>query len=199
MAEAATRYISPEEYLAIEREAKEKSEYWNGRMYAMAGGKPPHNRLAVNVSSDLNFKLRDTPCLTFNSDQRLLIDDTGLYTYPDISVSCGEPQFFDGDCLQNPILIIEVLSPSTSAYDRGDKFAHYRRIESLQEVMFISSKHVFIELFRRDNENRWMLEEITDIDGAFRLESVQLTLNVKDVYDKVELENPASLRPEIGS
>jgi Uma2 family endonuclease len=199
MGEAAPDYISPEEYLAIERAAKEKSEYWNGRMYAMAGGKPPHNRVSVNVSSDLNSKLRNTPCLTFNSDQRLLIDDTGLYTYPDISVACGEPQFFDGDCLQNPILIVEVLSPSTSSYDRGGKFAHYRRILSLKEVVFISSEHIFIEVFRRDNENRWMLEEVSDLGGSFFLESVQLMLNVKDIYDKVNFEEAAPLRPEIGS
>ncbi|HEY7392350.1 MAG TPA: Uma2 family endonuclease, partial [Bryobacteraceae bacterium] len=117
-------FLTPEEYLEIERRAEFKSEYFAGEMFAMSGGTGPHSRLAVRISSDLERQTRDRNCSVFNSDLRVQVSATGLYTYPDISALCGEPRYLDQvrDVLLNPSLIAEVLSPSTEAYNRGRKF-----------------------------------------------------------------------------
>src|SRR5919198_4874617 len=118
---------TPEEYLALERAARHKSEYVNGRIYALAGASRAHNLIVVNVSAELRAQLRGRPCETYASDMRVKVSQTGLYTYPDVVVVCGEPRFEDAqvDTLLNPTVIIEVLSESTESYDRGEKFAHY--------------------------------------------------------------------------
>src|SRR5712692_10164216 len=132
--------VTPEEYLARERDAEHKSEYFDGEIFAMAGGSPQHSAIIFNVNGLLFPQLRGGPCRGFNSDMRVKVSETGLYTYPDLVVLCGEPQFDDEhqDTLLNPTLIVEVLSPTTKAYARGDKFSHYRWLESLQEYLLVA-------------------------------------------------------------
>ena len=126
-------FITPEQYLEIERKAADKSEYHSGQMFAMAGASREHNLITANVVGELRSLLRGRPCKTYPSDMRVLVLATGLHTYPDVSVACGEPEFLDGalDVLLNPLVIVEVLSSSTEPYDRGAKFALYQHLPSL--------------------------------------------------------------------
>src|SRR5580765_534258 len=135
MSTLAKEYYTPEQYLALEREAEYKSEYINGQIYAMLGASREHIVIAVNLVSELRTQFRGRPCEVYNSDMRVKVNPTGMYTYPDVTATCGEPVFDDKqrNTLTNPNVIIEVLSPSTEVYDRGVKFAHYRRLRSLTD------------------------------------------------------------------
>jgi Uma2 family endonuclease len=126
----AAQRLTPDEYLAIERSAELKSEFCAGEMFAMAVASPPHVLITSNVNRELGTQLKKRPCRVYSSDLRVEVSQTGLYTYPDVVVVCGEQQFDDerGDTLLNPTLIVEVLSTTTAAYDRGDKFDHYRQM-----------------------------------------------------------------------
>src|SRR5512141_3094593 len=153
--------LTPEQYLGIERSAEIRSEYYNGRMYAMSGGTHPHAIVNGNLGSELRIALKKSPCLVTTSAMRVRVNKTGLYTYPDIVVVCDPPQYGDGrhDTVLNPGLIVEVLSPSTEAYDRGFKFAQYRALESLQEYALVSQSEPRIEIFRRQPSGDWLLSE----------------------------------------
>ena len=131
---------TPKEYLAIERASQQKNEYFNGDIFAMGGASERHNLIVGNVFASLHIQMRDKPCKVYSSDMRVKISATGLYTYPDIVALCGEASFDDEqqDTLLNPNVIIEVLSKSTEGYDRGEKFAHYRKIETVKECILIS-------------------------------------------------------------
>src|SRR5438067_352701 len=141
MIERQRAWTSAEEYLELEETADYKSEYFDGEVFAMAGGTPEHNLIAANLIGELRNQLEETPCRVYPSDQRVKIPDTGLYTYPDVTVVCADPQFEEPDrrAMLNPTLIVEVLSETTEAYDRGDKFAHYRRLSSLREYVMVAS------------------------------------------------------------
>src|ERR1035438_1905026 len=149
--------LTPEQYLEIERNAEYKSEYYQGEMFAMAGAKPAHNLINGNLFAQLWIQLRPRPCRLYTSDQRLLISPSGMYAYPDTVVVCGEPRFQDGelDTLLNPTLIVEVLSPSTEAYDRGAKFGFYRTIESLKGYLMTGSEAMSAELYTRQSDGHW--------------------------------------------
>ncbi len=123
-------FLTPEQYLEIDRQAERKSEYWQGEMFAMSGAAEPHNLILPNIIVQIHPQLRTRDCRTYSNDMRVRVSTTGLYTYPDMVVVCGAPQFLDArrDTLLNPTLIVEVLSPSTEAYDRGRKFEHYQSI-----------------------------------------------------------------------
>jgi Uma2 family endonuclease len=137
-------FISPEQYLAIERKAERKSEYFNGEMFAMAGASESHVLIVTNVVAELREQLRGRPYTVYSTDLRVKVSPTGLYTYPDVVVVCGQPQFADDqrDTLLNPTLIVEVLSESTQDYDRGEKFEHYRSIASFHEYVLIRSRQI---------------------------------------------------------
>ena len=143
--------ITPEEYLAADRAAEFKSEFYNGQMYAMAGGKAAHSAIIGNLTAGLHQALRDRPCVVYPTELRLRVSPTGWYTYPDIMVVCDEPRFADeqNDTLLNPTLIVEVLSPSTEAHDRGFKFAQYRKLDSLREYVLVSQSEPRVERFVR--------------------------------------------------
>src|SRR4051812_40698878 len=130
-------HLTPEQYLEIERAAEYKSEYFDGEMFAMSGAREAHNVVAMNIGAELREQLRQKPCRVYPSDMRVRVSSTGLYTYPDVVAVCDKPQFADEvtDTLLNPVLVVEVLSPSTEAYDRGRKFDHYKTIESLREYL----------------------------------------------------------------
>jgi Uma2 family endonuclease len=191
MATERQTFYTPEEYLAMEREAQEKSEYYSGQIYAMAGGSPEHNLIGFNIAGLLHARLRGSPCRGFTSDQRVRVTETGLYTYPDVTVVCGELQFDDArrDTLTNPALLIEILSPSTEAYDRGEKFAHYRRIESLQEYVLIAQDQPRVERFLRQSDGTWNYRAAEGVEGRLRLESVGVELLLSEVYEGVEFQN----------
>ena len=150
-------YVTVEEYLAAERNAETKSEYLDGYLYAMAGGTPRHSAIAMNVAIELGIQLRDKSCQVYNSDLMVATSPTGLYAYPDVSVVCGEPRFQDNhpDALTNPLLIVEVLSPKTEDRDRGPKFVHYRRIDSLIDYLLVVQDEPYVDHYQRQSGDRW--------------------------------------------
>jgi Uma2 family endonuclease len=187
MPRLAEPLYTAEEYLALERSADHKSELVNGRIYAMTGASMPHNQIVLNVSAELRARLRGGPCRVFANDMRVKVARTGMYTYPDVVALCEPPRLEDShlDTLLNPAVIIEVLSPSTHAYDRGEKFAHYRTIESLREYILIAQDHTRIERYVRRGE-QWVLHEVTDPAGVLPIETLGCEIPVGEIYDRVE-------------
>jgi Uma2 family endonuclease len=186
--QAKQRY-TPEEYLALERQAQYKSEYFAGEIFAMAGASRWHNLIVTNVVRELSLQLKGRPCTTYPSDMRVKISPAGLYAYPDVTVVCGDAQFEDTqqDTLLNPTLIVEVLSESTEAYDRGSKFAHYRKLASLQEYVLITQTKPHVEHYVRQPDNRWLLAEADSVHDTIHLPSIDCHLALSEVYDKVDI------------
>ncbi len=182
-------YLSPEEYLALEREAEIRSEYLNGEMFAMVGASREHNLIVANITRELTQQLKGRPCELYPNDMRVKIPATGLYTYPDVVVVCGEPRFEDErvDTLLNPTLIVEVLSQSTETYDRGKKFGNYRTIDSLIEYLLIAQDEYRIEQFHNQSDGTWLYTETRALESHARLSSIQCVLSLNEVYDKVAL------------
>ena len=184
-----TRF-TPEEYLELERKAETKSEYLNGEIFPMPGVSRAHSLIVKNLTIELGTQFMDRPCEQHGPDMRVKIPASGLYTYPDIAALCGEPKFEDRqvDTLLNPQLIIEVLSDSTESYDRGRKFAHYRRIESLMEYVLVSQSECRIEQYLRQDHGKWLYAETTDPNASVELTSVTCRLLLSRVYQKVAFE-----------
>jgi Uma2 family endonuclease len=182
-------FVTPEQYLEIERKAERKSEYYNGEMFAMAGAKEGHNLLVANLVAGLSEQFRSRPCLVFLCDMRVRVSATGLNAYPDVIAVCRKPRFLDAqqDTLLNPDLVIEVLSPSTEAYDRGRKFEQYKAIESLREYLLVASDRVHADLYTRQVDGRWLLTSADRMEDSLVLESVGAQLTIADLYEKVEL------------
>jgi Uma2 family endonuclease len=193
---ALPKMYSPQEYLALERKSSYKSEYWDGEIFAMAGASERHNLISLNVGAELRTQLRGRNCRVYPSDMRVRIPATGLYTYPAIIVVCGKPQFEDReqDTLLNPTLIVEVLSASTENYDRGRKFQNYRSLASLTEYLLIAQDEVHLEHYLRRPDQQWLLTETQDRQGTLHLPTIECTLAVAEVYDKVEIEPMHYLR-----
>jgi len=183
--------LTPEEYLEIERKAENKSEYFDGEIYAMAGAKRNHNKVTTNVSGLIWQNLKGKDCESYSNDMRVFVPKTGLYTYPDVVVICGEPKFQDNvfDTLLNPILLIEVLSDSTEGYDRGKKFQHYRSIESLQEYVLVSQDEARIEKYFKQGDGFWVLSEAVSLDAKIKLDSIDCELALSEVFDKVNFSD----------
>jgi Uma2 family endonuclease len=173
MSQLAEPLYTAEAYLALERAADHKSELVNGRIYAMSGASMQHMRIVRNLVINLGNRLSGGPCEVFSNDLRVKVAPTGMYTYPDVMALCTPPRLEDShlDTLLNPAVIIEVLSPSTQAYDRGEKFAHYRMIESLREYILVAQDHTRIEQYVRRGE-QWVLNEITDPAGVLQIETL---------------------------
>lgn len=183
-----TARMTPEEYLEAERAAETKSEYFAGEVFAMAGAGESHNLVVANLIVSLGTQLRKRPCRVYPSDLRVLVSETGLYTYPDVVVVCGEPRFLDEkrDTLLNPTLLVEVLSDATEAYDRGKKFEHYRRIDSLQEYVLVSPTEPRVERFLRQEGGTWLFSEAAGLEATADLPSIGCALPLAEVYEKVE-------------
>jgi Uma2 family endonuclease len=181
-------FLTPEQYLEIERRAEFKSEYYQGEMFAMAGAKWNHNLIVAHLVREFDQQLRSRRCSVTPSDMRVHVSATGLYTYPDVVVVCGEPRFLDGqlDTLLNPTLLAEVLSPSTEAYDRGRKFEHYRSLESLAGYLMISSQRVSAELFVPQPGGRWLLTAAGSLEDTLELPVIGCRVALADLYEKVE-------------
>jgi Uma2 family endonuclease len=178
---------TPQEYLALERDSPQRNEYFNGEIFAMGGASEKHNLIVGNVFASLHTQMRGKPCKVYSSDMRVKISQTGLYTYPDVVALCDEAKFDDEqqDTLLNPAVIIEVLSKSTEGYDRGEKFAHYRKIAALLEYVLISQDKKRIEHYVRQPDNQWLMSEVTQPQEGIDLLSIQCRLLMADVYDKV--------------
>lgn len=180
-------YITPEEYLAIERKAEFKSEYIDGMMYAMAGGSERHNLIAANVIIEIGVQLRSRPCRVYPSDLKVRVPTSTKFLYPDVSVVCGETQFADDqkDVVLNPILIVEVLSESTAGFDRGKKFLAYQQIASLQEYLLVSQDEFLLEHYLRQDTDHWLYTKVSGLEGKMILPSIGCELALNAVYDKV--------------
>lgn len=185
--------LSPEEYLLRERAAEYKSEYVAGEVRAMTGASRAHVLIAANLVRELGSQLRRRPCETYGTDIRVKVSRTRDYVYPDVTVVCGEPQLEDEhfDTLLNPTLIVEVLSPSTAGYDRGEKWEMYRRIPSLKDYLLVSQGEPRVERYARQGEGLWLFSETSGLDSVLRLDSIGCTLALRDVYERVlQAERP---------
>lgn len=177
-----------EEYFELESDADEKHEYYQGEVFAMAGGKVNHNLISGNFYHALRKQLTGKSCRPFNSDQRIYIPANSLFTYPDISIVCGDLQTLNNDDsnLLNPTVIVEVLSASTKSYDRGDKFKLYRDIPSLKEYLLVDSEMMAVERFSINASNHWELEEYYESDEMIHLKSIDASISLSEIYEDVK-------------
>ncbi|HKS22350.1 MAG TPA: Uma2 family endonuclease [Thermoanaerobaculia bacterium] len=188
--------VSPTEYLEIERNSEIRHEYVNGRMYEMSGASDAHSLIGWNLIRVLSNQIGDRPCRVYYGDMRVKVSPTGMYTYPDIAALCDKPRLenFKGiDTLLNPSVIIEVLSHTTESYDRGDKFEHYRRLESLQEYVLVPQHRMRVEQFVRDGAD-WRLSELSDPQALLRLAPIGCEISLADIYRGVEFPSIESSR-----
>ena len=181
------RTFTAEEYLTIEREADCKSEFLEGDIYAMSGASPIHNLISFNLNGIVFSQLRGTPCFGLSNDMKIRVGEQGLYAYPYMTIVCGEMQFRDAkqDVLLNPVVIAEVLSPSTEQYDRTTKFDYYEQLESLQDYVLISQDTPRIEHFLRGGNGVWMQKIAVGLDASIALSGAAVTLTLADVYDRI--------------
>lgn len=181
--------VSIEDYLERENASREKHEYYKGEIFAMSGAKVPHVMVCDNILAALKQKLKGKPCKPFGSDLRIHIEANTLFTYPDISIACGDIVTLNNDNFNvlNPSALIEVLSDSTKNYDRGDKFKLYRDIPSLKEYVLVDSENIGVEIFRLNAAQRWELEEYNKASKGFDIRAVDVFLEMEDVYEGVRL------------
>ncbi|MBC6430300.1 Uma2 family endonuclease [Nostoc sp. HG1] len=184
------RYYTPEEYLNLEETAEYKSEYIDGQIIPMAGGTVNHNQIALNLSTELNFAFKKQNYRVFMGDIRLWILQKRTYTYPDVMILAGEPEFFNNrmDIILNPQIIVEVLSKSTKGYDREDKFQAYRTISTFQEYLLIDQTRIHVDQFSKTGKKQWALREYDEEDEAIALVTVPFEISLQDIYNKVNFE-----------
>ncbi len=188
---AVQTYLSPEEYITLERKAiptydTVRSEYVKGKIVAMSGASRLHNLISMNISGELRNLLKETGCETYKGEMRVSTPGTSSYFYPDVVVVCDEPRFEDDvfDTLLNPIVLVEVLSPSTEAYDRGEKFLHYRQLESLKEYILVSQDRVNVERYLR-MQDEWRYTYYQDLNDVLPIASIQCELPLQEIYERV--------------
>ena len=181
--------ISSEEYLVLERESENRNEYFSGEIFAMAGASRAHNQISSNIVRVLGNQLLEKPCTVFSSDMKVRMAKIEKYTYPDIVVVCENEKFEDedNDVLLNPVLIMEILSDGTEAYDRGDKFVHYQLLDSFVEYILISQYFCRVEKFTRQDDETWIYSKYQTMDHVVEIESVTCELPVFEIYRKVNL------------
>ncbi|MEH2415978.1 Uma2 family endonuclease [Nostoc sp.] len=184
------RYYTPEEYLELEEAADYKSEYIDGQIIPMAGGTVNHNQIALNLSTELNFAFKKQNYRVFMGDVRLWILQKRTYTYPDVMILAGEPEFFNNrmDIILNPQIIVEVLSKSTKGYDREDKFQAYRTISTFQEYLLIDQTRIHVDQFSKTGKKQWALREYDEEDEAIALVTVPFEISLQDLYNKAKFE-----------
>ncbi len=185
----AQTIYSPEEYLYLERKSTFKSEYLSGKILAMSGASRAHNFITLDIATEINIQLRDRDCEVFSGDMRVKERQSDSYFYPDVVIACGESQFEDDtfDTLLNPVVIIEVLSPSTEAYDKGEKFEYYKQITTLQEYILVSQDKVHVEHYQLQ-DMQWGLKEFHALQVTLTLSSIGCKLSLNDVYRRVNLD-----------
>lgn len=181
------QYMSPQEYLEWEKTQELRYEYIDGEVFAMTGGTKPHNRIAFNLGSELDDFLAEKGCEFYISDVKVQVSEAGPYHYPDVVVTCDDRDKEQIDMVQYPCLIVEVLSPSTAAFDRGKKFTRYRQSTSLQEYVLIESDEIAVECFRKNDEGLWVLHSYGEGD-TLTLESVGISIPVEKLYRRVRFD-----------
>lgn len=181
------KYLSPDEYLEQERVAESKHEYFKGELVAMAGASLAHNRIVSNVIRKVGNLLEGTGCEILPSDLRISISSEQTFTYPDASIICGEPQMLDDrfDTIKNPMVIFEVVSPSTENNDRGRKFFFYMQIPAFKEYILINSTNIHITAGRKQADGSWKFEEIKDMDSDLLINSIGHNVPLKEIYASV--------------
>ena len=184
MSHPAIKYVTPAEYLAFEREAEDRHEYYKGEIYLMSGASFKHNIIEDNLRGELHTFLKGKKCRSFGSNLRVHVPKNTLYTYPDILIVCEAPKFVDGefDTLLNPAVLIEILSPSTGNYDRGAKFDLYREIETLKEYILIDSASAHIVSYIKNEDSTWTLRESKNLNDNFFISSINFHCLVSDIY-----------------
>ncbi len=190
------RRLTEAEYLQIERSTPDvRSNFYGGEMFAMSGGTRWHSLIASNLIRELGLALKGRSCLVYDSNMRVKIEATSLYTYPDVVVSCGSPHFADAetDTLLNPTLLIEVLSESTEAYDRGLKSESYRQIPSLREYLLVSQSAAHVEQFIRQHNDTWLLQDTFGLESRLNLPSLNVSIPFAEIFASVEFP-PVSIR-----
>jgi Uma2 family endonuclease len=191
MATQLNTFVSPEEYLAAERESDTKSEYFDGVVYAMTGARINHIRIVTNLTTELATQLRGRRCDVLSNEMKVRLQDSRKFFYPDVTVVCGELQFHDErrDILLNPLLVIEVLSKSTEAFDRGAKFQAYQTLDSLKEYVLVAQDKPVIEQFVRQADRKWTYTSVVGLESSLSLPSIECTLSLSAVYDKVDFDS----------
>lgn len=195
MSASPQRLLTPEEYLAIERELPTKHEYCVGEMFAMSGASRKHNQLTFNLAALLHSQIKDRECFAFVGDMRTKVATSVSYFYPDAVITCDKPEFEDArqDTLLNPKVVVEVLSPTTESYDRGVKFELYRQILSLREYVLVAQNRAYVEHFARREDGQWLLSEIAGLDATVDLPSVDCHIALRDLYAKVDFTPEADI------
>ena len=188
-------FLTPDQYLEIDRSAEVKSEYYNGEMFAMAGGSWVHSVLASALSRVIGARLDRGKCMSSSSDLRIQVGATGLYTYPDFAVVCGAPMLADkhGDILLNPTVIAEVLSPSTESYERGKKFEHYRTIDSLRHYILVSQNTMLVEVFTIV-DGGLDLSVASEPGDIVRLPAIGVEFPIEELYEGIDLSKALEAR-----
>jgi Uma2 family endonuclease len=186
------------EYLALEARSEQKHEYFDGEMFAMPGTTATHSCISSNLNRHIHERLDGTPCRVFDSNLKVRVVATGLVAYPDLTVVCGDPGF-DGDkqlVLLNPKVIVEILSPSTETYDRTVKVRHYRQIESLGEIVLVAQDEPRIETYLRSPDGSWKHEFYSGLENPLEIVSLQLSIPLASIYDRVVFPEPEPLPVE---
>ncbi len=198
MSTAPNRRYTPEEYLAIERDIEAKHEFYRGEMFAMGGASRVHNQVTFNLAAALGKRLEGRAGDAYVNDMRVKIPATGLYTYPDVVVTCEKPEFEDDvlDTLINPQVVMEVLSDSTEKYDRGKKFEHYRRIPSLQCYVLISHDRAHVDRFLLDERGQWVLTDFNGLDALLDLPTIDCRIPLSEIFAKVDFPEATPGEPE---
>lgn len=196
-----TKTYTPEEYLNLETQSETKNEYRNGEIIPMAGGTINHNKIALNFCRKFPLTIDGQDYEVYHADVRLWVPRYNIYTYPDVMVLAGEPIYQENrtDTVINPKLVVEVLSDSTRNYDRAQKFLYYRSIASFQEYILIDQYSFHVEQFSKTENGKWLLTEYEDADDQLTLESVNYTLPLKDIYERVSFHNPPDHEPTSGT
>lgn len=184
------KLFTPEEYLKLERLSEYKSEYLDGEIFAMAGASEAHILIEANVIAEFNVQFQKKPCQVYTGNMKIDLSKHGLYAYPDAVVVCGDPIYSDKykDNLLNPLLIVEILSPSTEAYDRGEKFFRYRKLETFKEYLLISQHTPHIDHYFKQETNKWILSESDGLEDTLKLPTLEITLSLSRIYEKVKFD-----------
>ena len=202
MSTQAKHRYTLEEYLALERESEVKYEYWDGEIFAMSGGTLPHDQVMGNSYDLLRRELRVRDCQVLTNNMQIMVPAAPPYRYADVSVVCGRidvERFNGSDLLVNPFLILEVLSPSTEAYDRGDKFTYYKSIPSFREYLLIAQHRPHVTHYVKPENGKWDYEEVNDLDGSIHLPSIDCTLSLRELYRGVEFPADSTDRSPLGN
>lgn len=181
------RYYTVEEYFSILEKSKEKLEYHNGKIYAMAGGTSNHDAISVNMSTQLKIALKGKGCQVYSSDQQVMSESTNRYVYPDVSVACGNREFADEKKtkLLNPILVVEVLSESTAVYDKNTKLHLYSKIPSFQEYVLINAEKVEVHTYFKEEKELWRISFASRMEDTIQLHSLGINISVAEIYDEI--------------